>query len=115
MKTYLRILNFARPFTSFLPVYVLYTVLGIAFGLLNFTLIIPLLDVLFNEAPKYAAESAVSKPEFALTLEYGKALFNYYFGNILLETGKIGALQSRRPSDARKFQSGVFPLSGFVP
>src|SRR6476659_10099514 len=93
MKTYLRILNFARPFSSFVPVYVLYTVLGIAFGLLNFTLIIPLLDVLFNEAPKHAAVQAVTKPEFALTLDYGKAIFNYYFGNILLESGKIGALR----------------------
>lgn len=88
----MRILNFARPFTSFLPVYVLYTVLGIAFGLLNFTLIIPLLDVLFNEVPQQAV-AATTKPEFALTLDYGKALFNYYFGSILAETGKIGALQ----------------------
>ncbi len=93
MKTYLRILNFARPFSRFVPLYVLYTVLGIAFGLLNFTLIIPLLDVLFNEAPKYAAASALHKPEFAFTIDYGKALFNYYFGNILLENGKIGALR----------------------
>ncbi|HSI91196.1 MAG TPA: ABC transporter transmembrane domain-containing protein [Adhaeribacter sp.] len=93
MKTYFRILNFARPFSSFLPVYVLYTVLGIAFGLLNFTLIIPLLDVLFNEVPQQTISQATAKPEFAFTLDYGKSLFNYYFGTYLLESGKTGALK----------------------
>jgi subfamily B ATP-binding cassette protein MsbA len=93
MKTYLRLLNFARPFSSYVPIYFLYTLLGTIFGLLNFTFLIPLLNVLFNEVPQSEAVHIATKPEFAFTIEYGKDLFNYYFGNVLVETGKAGALK----------------------
>ncbi|MBK0403414.1 ABC transporter ATP-binding protein [Adhaeribacter sp. BT258] len=93
MKTYLRILNFARPFSRYVPLYFAFTLLGTFFGLLNFTFLIPLLNVLFDEVPKSEAVQMVSLPEFSVSIEYGKALFNYYFGTILLETGKAGALK----------------------
>ncbi len=93
MKTYLRILQFAKPYSSFVPQYVVYTVLGIIFGLLNFTLLIPLLDVLFNTVgTDEAANMATVKPSFTLTLDFFKSFFNYYFGQIILEHGRQGAL-----------------------
>lgn len=93
MKTYLRILQFAKPYSSFVPQYVVYTVLGIIFGLLNFTLLIPLLDVLFNTVgTDEAATMATARPQFAFTLDFFKSFFNYYFGQVILEHGRQGAL-----------------------
>jgi len=93
MKTYLRILGFARPFRHFLPQYVIFTVLGIVFGLFNFTLVIPLLDVLFGTVDSEQARQMVQKPAFSVNIGYLKDLFNYYFGQIILESGKIASLR----------------------
>ncbi|WP_276499821.1 ABC transporter ATP-binding protein [Pontibacter litorisediminis] len=93
MKTYLRILQFAKPYSRFVPLYTLYTFLGIIFGLFNFTLIIPLLNVLFGEVgQEEAVAMAATKPEFALNIEFFKEFFNYHFGQIILQEGREGAL-----------------------
>ncbi|MDX5437995.1 MAG: ABC transporter ATP-binding protein/permease, partial [Pontibacter sp.] len=93
MKTYLRILQFAKPYSRFVPLYTIYTFLGIIFGLFNFTLIIPLLNVLFGEVgQEEAVAMAATKPEFALNIEFFKEFFNYYFGQIILQEGREGAL-----------------------
>ncbi|WP_439880429.1 ABC transporter ATP-binding protein [Pontibacter sp. MBLB2868] len=93
MKTYLRILQFAKPYSRFVPLYTLYTVLGIIFGLFNFTLIIPLLNVLFGQVgTEEAAMMATTKPEFSFTIDFIKNFFNYHFGQVILEEGRLGAL-----------------------
>ena len=93
MKTYLRILQFAKPYSRFVPLYTIYTVLGIIFGLLNFTLLIPLLNVLFGTVGvDDAAVMATVKPEFRISIEYLKDFFNYHFGQVILEQGRQGAL-----------------------
>ncbi|MCC6252414.1 MAG: ABC transporter ATP-binding protein [Bacteroidia bacterium] len=90
MKTYFRLINFARPLGKYLPEYLLYTILGVVFGLLNFTLFIPLLNLLFTS---YDVKENLSLPNFAFDIEYFKDLFNYYFYTIIKEGGKIAALQ----------------------
>jgi ATP-binding cassette, subfamily B, bacterial MsbA len=93
MKTYLRILQFAKPYSRFVPLYTIYTVLGIVFGLLNFTLLIPLLNVLFGTVgADDAAAMATVKPTFELSIDYLKDFFNYHFGQVILEQGRQGAL-----------------------
>lgn len=93
MKTYLRILQFAKPYSRFVPLYTIYTVLGIIFGLLNFTLLIPLLSVLFGTVgADDAAAMVTTKPEFRLSLQYFTDYFNYHFGQVILEKGRQGAL-----------------------
>ncbi|MCJ8164824.1 ABC transporter ATP-binding protein/permease [Pontibacter sp. E15-1] len=93
MKTYLRILQFAKPYSRFVPLYSLYTILGIIFGLFNFTLIIPLLNVLFGEvSPEEAAAMTATRPEFSLNIEFFKDFFNYYFGQVIQQEGREGAL-----------------------
>lgn len=93
MKTYLRILQFAKPYSRFVPLYTLYTILGVVFGIFNFTLIIPLLDVLFGTVGSDdAALMTATKPEFSLTIDFFKNFFNYHFGQVILENGKQGAL-----------------------
>ncbi|GAA4377817.1 ABC transporter ATP-binding protein [Hymenobacter koreensis] len=89
MKTYLRILNFARPFADFVPLYLLYTVLGIIFGIANFSLVIPLLNVLFDIVK---LEPISAPPAFSLTLDFVSGTFNYYFQQVLAAQGKMGVL-----------------------
>ena len=60
------------------------------FGLANFTLMIPLLNVIFE---KVEVVTIVAKPEFALNLDYFKAIFNFYFASIFKTYGQVGALQ----------------------
>ena len=90
MKTYLRLINFARPLGKYLPEYLVYTILGVVFGLLNFTLFIPLLNLLFTT---YPVKEVVEIPVFTFTIDYFKDLFNYYFYTIIKDGGKIAALK----------------------
>ena len=92
MKTYLRILQYARPFASFLPQYLLCTLLAIFFGLANFTLIIPLLKVLFDKTDAVPLQAPAHLPAFHLSLDWIKDTFNYYFADMLAAQGKMGAL-----------------------
>lgn len=90
MKTYFRLLAFAKPYSSFVPKYIVVAILAVIFGLVNFTLLIPLLNVIFNQTPP---EVTASLPEFSLNLNYVKGVFNYYFGYIFTQYGRSGALQ----------------------
>lgn len=61
------------------------------FGALNFTLLIPLLDVLFNVD---TALPASTLPAFSFSLDYLKGLFNYGFYYIAASHGKVIALEA---------------------
>ena len=90
MKIYFKLLSFAKPFNRFVPKYFILAVLAVIFGLANFTLMIPLLNVIFE---KVEVVAIVAKPEFALNLDYFKAIFNFYFASIFKTYGQVGALQ----------------------
>ncbi|WP_022825491.1 ABC transporter ATP-binding protein [Hymenobacter norwichensis] len=92
MKTYLRILQYARPWAAFLPQYLLYTVLATLFGLANFTLIIPLLQVLFEKTDQVPTQAPAQLPAFHLSLDWVKDTFNYFFADVLATQGTMGAL-----------------------
>ncbi len=85
MKNYFRLLSYAKPLGGFIVPFVITSILASLFGVLNFTLLMPLLDVLFD---KIALE-AVEKPTSIFEV---KNLFNFYFGEILTQYGKFGAL-----------------------
>ncbi|MCH7414786.1 ABC transporter ATP-binding protein/permease [Belliella sp. R4-6] len=92
MNTYFRILSYARPFRRFIPIYVVYTLLAIIFGLLNFTLLKPLFDVIFEQNGPVDVSKYFEKPEFSLTIDYFLHLFNYYFLQVSEQYGKFGTL-----------------------
>ena len=92
MKTYFRILRYARPYADFLPLYVLYTLLTIFFSIGNFTLIIPLLSVLFDKTDQVPVLAPARLPDFAPTLQWVTDTFNYFFADVLTARGKLGAL-----------------------
>lgn len=92
MKTYFRILSYARPFRRHLPWYGIYAFLSIVFGLLNFTLLKPLFDVIFEQVSPDDMVVFQTKPEFDLSVQYFMHLFNYYFLQIADIYGRFGTL-----------------------
>ena len=75
MKLFFRVLSFARPFSAFLPLYVILTLLAVVFGALNFGILIPLLDNLFN--PGKSIRQVTEMPELSLSGESMKNLLDY--------------------------------------
>jgi len=92
MKTYLRIISLARPFRRHFPYYALFSLLAILFGLLNLTLLKPLLDVIFGQMEAEKLAEYVSLPEFALNTQYFLHLFNHYMLEFINEYSRFGAL-----------------------
>lgn len=92
MNTYLRILSYAKPYGKFVPTYIVYALLSIIFGLLNFTLLKPLFDVIFEQVDPASLIEFANKPTFEFSIEYFSHLFNYYFLQIADTYGKMGTL-----------------------
>ncbi len=93
MKTYFRLFAFASPVEKFAVPFFITSVLGIIFGLLNFTLLIPVFELLFDQSGKTETRALTSAPSFDYSLSYFKNLFYYYFQNIINASGKVGALK----------------------
>jgi subfamily B ATP-binding cassette protein MsbA len=90
MKIYFRLLSFAKPIEKFAIPYFFFSILGTIFGLLNFTLLIPLLNILFKQETTVSANATF--PEFKFGGDYFIDLFNYGFHYTVMEYGKMGAL-----------------------
>jgi len=91
MKTYLRILSYARPLGLYVPQYILYTIIYVVFGLVYMALMMPLISVLFDSSTESLVQGEM--PSFTLSIEYVKSIFNYYFNDIIINHGKMGALK----------------------
>lgn len=66
--------------------------MAIIFGLLNFTLLKPLFDVIFDQIGQEDLSQYNVKPDFSFTINYFTHLFNHYFLQISKEYGKFGTL-----------------------
>lgn len=94
MKTYFRLLSYARPLGRFLTPFLLTSMLASVFGVLNFTLLIPLLDVLFDKVDPAKLQALLSQPAPKLSFETSPTeVFQYYFALFFRQYGKLGALQ----------------------
>ena len=89
MKVIKRLLKYATPLHHYLPEYIIYTILGIVFGLINFTMLIPILNILFGITK---SDTITQAPGFSLSINYFIDLFNYHFTNIVATRGKMYAL-----------------------
>lgn len=89
MRLVKRLLSFATPLHHYFPEYIIYTLFGIIFGLVNFAMLIPLLDTLFNSS---GIKPSAHPGEFYLSLKYFKDLFSYYFYYFSQQEGKWYAL-----------------------
>ncbi|MBW8685763.1 ABC transporter ATP-binding protein [Chitinophaga rhizophila] len=81
MKTFIRLLSLSRPYHHYIPEYIVYIFLYTLFSLMNFTLLIPLLDALFNTGTYDVVEQL---PAFTLSMSYFKDLFYYYLNELLV-------------------------------
>ncbi len=89
MKIFLRLLQFSKPYRHYIPEYCIYILFYILFGLLNFALIIPLLDVLFETQKQ---DLVTTLPPFSFSADYFKAAFYYNLNYYIQTTSKINVL-----------------------
>lgn len=90
MKTFKRLLGFVQPLRHYLPEYLIYTILGVLFGVINFAMLIPMLQIMFDQ--KDAVEPVTALPSFSISLDYFTDLFKYYFLRFISEKGEMYAL-----------------------
>ncbi|MDR2653442.1 MAG: ABC transporter ATP-binding protein/permease [Prevotellaceae bacterium] len=88
-KTLARLLKYAKPYSKFVPKYILVTVPGFIFSALNFILIIPLLTIIFNPE---AYEIPVQTHSFELTKDYFVDTFGLMMYNLVQTYGRINTL-----------------------
>ncbi len=77
MKTYRRLLKFAKPYRIFIIPFFVFTLIAAFFSVFQFALIIPLLNFLFNSQTTENIQRYASAPEFSLSANYFKDLFYY--------------------------------------
>lgn len=87
MKTYFRLLSFARPLEKFAIPYIITTLLYVLFSTFSFALLAPLLNALL--APVEATAKTFAKPDSWDIMEN----FNYYLSIITLKYDRFNALK----------------------
>lgn len=91
MKIYLRILAYARPFRKFLPLFVLTTILGVIFELLNLSFIAPVLKILFSTESQEVIKTPF--PVFELSQTYIENLGVWFKNYLISFSDKTEALK----------------------
>jgi subfamily B ATP-binding cassette protein MsbA len=92
MNTYLRILAYAKPWRRFVPGYLIFSLLAVAFGLMNMALLKPLLDVIFDQKNRGELSEYAVRPEFELNIDYFVDAFNHFMYMTVQQHGKFGSL-----------------------
>jgi len=89
MKAFLRVLSYANKLKTRLGFFFFYSILGVIFGTFNIVLVMPMLDVLFNQT---AQATVPPMPQFELTVDFVKGAFNHTFIQIVKQDGPLRAL-----------------------
>lgn len=90
MKTYFRLLSFAKPIEKFAIPYILFTLLYVVFSSMVFVLLTPLMNAIFGTNSTSISSGAVQKPHSVLDVS---AWFKYYESYFIHIHGPWGALQ----------------------
>ena len=93
MKTYFRILSYASPYSRIIPLYLFLTLFYIIFSMVNFSIMIPLLEVLFNQVDYNISKNIVNNGEFSFSIDYLKSTFYSHFSEIIEKSGRKEALK----------------------
>ena len=84
MKTYFRVLSYAKPLRWLAPQYLVYALLQTIFSVITLGILTPILNVLFKvETEK--SEIPETLPDFYLDVQYFKDVFDFYFLEIVQE------------------------------
>jgi len=91
MKTYFRILSYAKPLGWLAPQYLVYAIFQAVFSVVTLGILTPVLNVLFKVKEE---ESKIPEtlPDFNLSIQYFTDVFDYYFLAIVQED-RFAALQ----------------------
>jgi subfamily B ATP-binding cassette protein MsbA len=90
MKTYFRLLSFAKPIGKFAVPYIFTTIFTVIFSTLNLVLLVPLLNtIFFSKLGSPAMAPAAIRPSIMHTLEF----FKYYMNFFIYHYGPWGALK----------------------
>jgi subfamily B ATP-binding cassette protein MsbA len=90
MKTYFRLLSFAKPIEKFAIPYILTTIFSVIFSTLNLVLLAPLLNtIFFNKQSASAVNISAPRPSIMHAVD----LFKYYMDFFIVHYGPWGALQ----------------------
>lgn len=77
MKTYRRLLKFAKPYGRFVVPFFGFTLIAVFFSIFQFALIIPLLNFLFDNQTAESMQRYATAPDFSFSASYSKDLFYY--------------------------------------
>ncbi len=91
MKTYFRLLSFAKPIEKFAIPYIIATIFSVVFNTLNLALLAPLLQTLFAANTRQSIQATLQKGAPAASNLSG--FFNYYVDVVINKYGTWGALQ----------------------
>ncbi|MDB5005969.1 MAG: putative multidrug export ATP-binding/permease protein [Mucilaginibacter sp.] len=90
MKTYFRLLSFAKPIEKFAIPYVITTIFTVIFSTLNLVLLVPLLNTIF-----YSKKGSIAVAPSAIrpSILHGLDFFRYYMNFFIYNYGPWGALK----------------------
>ena len=89
MNTFFRLLSYAKPYSRFLPEYLIFALLAVVFGVFNFSLLIPLLNVLFGTVKM---PEVLNEPPFQASVSWLISWFNYQTFSLIKSGGMQQAL-----------------------
>ncbi|WP_020528218.1 ABC transporter ATP-binding protein [Flexithrix dorotheae] len=92
MKTYFRVLSYAKPLLPFAVPFFTCSILSILFGLANFAMMKPLLDVLFDIIKPEELAKYKQTPVLSTNLESIEHYFYYHIIGIIEDYGKFAGL-----------------------
>ncbi len=93
MKTYLRILSHASPYGKIIPLYIILTTFYILFSMVNFSILVPLLEVLFDQVDIEETKKLSQNNNISFSVDYIRSLFYTYFNSLITDGGRKEALQ----------------------
>ena len=87
MRNVMKIFKYAKQYWGFALLNILFNVLSVLFSLVSLAMVIPFLRLLFGNE-----KLVLVQPAFHLTVSSVTDNFNYYFGSIIVNYGKVDAL-----------------------
>ena len=101
MKTYRRLMKFAKPYRYFVVPFFVFTLIAAFFSVFQFTLLIPLLNFLFDHHTAESMKQYATAPAFSFSASYFKDLFYY----------QVYHLKTMNPVYALYFMSALIVLA----
>lgn len=89
MNKFPRLVSFAKPYSRYWPKYLVVVILAMIFGVFNYILIVPLLEVLFSSDD---IQRIAQLPDFTLSASYIKTAFYYAMLKMKDAYGAFGSL-----------------------